>query len=84
MICSHVSSRFYKHNIKHDAHILSLSSKKNTTNYVGYEVRSNCCYFTITSRKENGYSERLSHLLEESLLEIQSMIEAENPTKSKL
>lgn len=51
---------------------------------LGYEVRPNSCYFTITSRKEKGYTEPLSHLLEESLLEIQSLIDYENPQKSKL
>ncbi len=51
---------------------------------VGYEVRPDRCYFTITSRKKYGYSEPLCHLLEESLLEIQSLIDSERLSMSKL
>lgn len=51
---------------------------------VAYEIKSDCCYFTVTSRKKNGYSEAFCHLLEESLIEIQTLINLDNPPKSKL
>ena len=51
---------------------------------VGYEVRPDSCYFTITSRKKDGFSEPLCRLLEESLLEIKSLIDSGLSPKSKL
>ena len=51
---------------------------------IGYEVSPDCCHFTITCRKKFGYSEALSHLIEEALLEIQVLIDMNNPPISKL
>ena len=52
---------------------------------IGYEVQPDCCYFTITSRKTNNYTEAMSHLLEEALIEIQVLIDLDTPSpKSKL
>lgn len=51
---------------------------------IGYEVKRDSCYFTVTSLKKNRYTEAFCHLLEESLLEIQMLIDLENCFISKL
>ena len=42
---------------------------------VGYAVKSDSCVFNITARKEQDWTESLSHLLEEALLEMQLLID---------
>lgn len=51
---------------------------------IGYEVRPDCCFFTVTCRKKNKYTEAFCHLLEESLLEVQMIIELDKHLLSKL
>lgn len=51
---------------------------------IGYEIRPDCCYFTVTCRRKNEYTEAFCHLLEESLLEVQMMIDLDKPLQSKL
>ena len=51
---------------------------------IAYDIQPNSIYFTITGRKENNWTERLSHLIEESLLEMRLLVETEMPTTSKL
>jgi len=38
---------------------------------LAYAVKSGSCIFNITARKEHGWTEQLSHLLEEALIEMQ-------------
>lgn len=51
---------------------------------IGYEIKPNGCVFTVTSRSENDFVDSLCHLLEEALVEIESLIELETPVRSKL
>jgi len=51
---------------------------------IGYAVKADSCVFNITARKEHDWTGRLSHLLEEALLEMQTMIDMDKPTASKL
>jgi len=54
---------------------------------VGYAVKAENCMFNIMALTEHGYSERLGHLLEESLLELKSLhvgMEPSGGLKSKL
>jgi len=51
---------------------------------VGYAVKKDSCIFNITARKEHGWTERLSHLLEEALLEMQLLNDLSNHQQSKL
>lgn len=51
---------------------------------VGYGVKSDCCIFNITARKEHDWTERLCHLLEEALLEMQLLNELDKSLSSKL
>eukprot|EP00561_Arcocellulus_cornucervis_P002187 CAMPEP_0185827164 /NCGR_PEP_ID=MMETSP1322-20130828/31915_1 /TAXON_ID=265543 /ORGANISM="Minutocellus polymorphus, Strain RCC2270" /LENGTH=703 /DNA_ID=CAMNT_0028524895 /DNA_START=96 /DNA_END=2207 /DNA_ORIENTATION=- len=51
---------------------------------VGYAVKADCCVFNITARKEHQWTERLSHLLEEALLEMQILVEMDKAPSSRL
>lgn len=51
---------------------------------LSYSVHANRCTFSVTSLKETGYSERLCHHLEEALLEMQALVESEEPVMSRL
>jgi len=52
---------------------------------LGYLVKSEACIYTVSSLKENEYTEAFVHLLEESLLEIRTLIELDKETpESKL
>jgi len=51
---------------------------------VGYAVKADCCVFNITARKEHQWTERLSHLLEEALLEMQILAEMDKGPASRL
>ena len=51
---------------------------------IGYGVNAESCVFTLTARKEHGWTERLSYLLEEALLEMRSLHEAGPIVKSRL
>jgi carnitine O-acetyltransferase len=51
---------------------------------LSYSVHPNHCTFSVTSLKENGYSERLCHHLEEALLEMQTLVEGNQPVRSRL
>jgi len=51
---------------------------------VGYAVKADCCVFNITARKEHQWTERLSHLLEEALLEMQTLVEMDRAPASRL
>jgi len=48
---------------------------------VGYAIKSDSCVFNICARKEQGWTDKFSHLLEEALLEMKTL---HNPTLSKL
>lgn len=49
-----------------------------------YGVKKNSCIFNITARREHGWTERLCHLLEEALLEMQLLNDMEIQPASKL
>lgn len=51
---------------------------------IGYGVNKDSCVFNLTARKEHGWTERLSYLLEEALLEMKSLHEAEPVARSNL
>jgi len=51
---------------------------------IGYELKPDCCYFTITSREKYCYAEPLSHLIEAALIEMQMLMEQDKPLQSKL
>jgi len=54
---------------------------------IGYDVQPYHCVFTVTARKEHGYTERLCHHLEEAMLEMQTLMMTDTDTnipKSKL
>ena len=51
---------------------------------VGYAVKANSCVFNLTARKEHDWTDRLSHYLEEALLEMQLLIEMDSGPTSKL
>jgi carnitine O-acetyltransferase len=51
---------------------------------VGYSVNKDSCVFNITARREHGWTERLSHLLEEALLEMQLLNDLGKQPQSKL
>ena len=57
-----------------------------TPNGVGlsYSVHANHCMFSVTSLKEHGWGERLCHHLEETLLEMQALVEIDQPARSRL
>eukprot|EP00557_Chaetoceros_sp_GSL56_P014798 CAMPEP_0176487056 /NCGR_PEP_ID=MMETSP0200_2-20121128/5912_1 /TAXON_ID=947934 /ORGANISM="Chaetoceros sp., Strain GSL56" /LENGTH=829 /DNA_ID=CAMNT_0017883827 /DNA_START=759 /DNA_END=3248 /DNA_ORIENTATION=+ len=40
---------------------------------IAYSVKPNSCIFNIAARKEHGWTEKLSHLLEEALLEMKEL-----------
>lgn len=50
---------------------------------LSYSVHANKCTFGITSLKEHGWGEKLSHLLEEALLEMKTLVKVQH-TKSRL
>ena len=51
---------------------------------VGYGIKHNCCVFNITARREHDWTDRLSHLLEEALLEMRTLCDAKKATISRL
>ena len=51
---------------------------------LSYSVHANHCTFSVTALKETGYSERLCHHLEEALVEMQALVENEQPMISRL
>jgi len=51
---------------------------------IAYEVKPDCCFFTITARKKNNYTKPFKTLIEEALFEIQTMIDLGKPLSSKL
>jgi carnitine O-acetyltransferase len=51
---------------------------------IAYEVRADSCTFTVSGRSEFAWADRLCHLLEESLLEMQDLIRGIAMHKSKL
>ena len=51
---------------------------------IGYGVKKDSCIFNLTARREHGFTERLSHLLEEALLEMQLMNDLDKQLQSKL
>lgn len=57
-----------------------------TPNGVGlaYSIHPNQCMFCITALRENDWPERLSHLLEEALLEMQTLNNLDKAPASKL
>jgi len=50
---------------------------------LAYAVKSGSCIFNITAREEHGWTEQLSHLLEEALIEMQ-LLNDMNQLNSKL
>eukprot|EP00541_Cyclophora_tenuis_P014511 CAMPEP_0116574486 /NCGR_PEP_ID=MMETSP0397-20121206/19421_1 /TAXON_ID=216820 /ORGANISM="Cyclophora tenuis, Strain ECT3854" /LENGTH=360 /DNA_ID=CAMNT_0004103257 /DNA_START=81 /DNA_END=1163 /DNA_ORIENTATION=- len=44
---------------------------------VGYDLRDNHCFFTVTARKEHGFTDAFCHLVEEAMLEMKFIIEME-------
>jgi carnitine O-acetyltransferase len=51
---------------------------------LAYAIKADCCIFNITALKEHQWTDRLSHLLEEALLEMRDLVEADTPPRSKL
>ena len=51
---------------------------------LAYTIEPNATYFIVTSRTENAFTDALCHLLEEALIELQSLVEMEEPQRSKL
>jgi len=51
---------------------------------VAYGVKSDACVFCITARKEHCWTERVCHLLEEALLEMEYINVGDKPPKSRL
>lgn len=51
---------------------------------LAYAIQPECCVFNITALAKNRYTERLSHHLEEALLEMYSLIEMDMEPISKL
>jgi carnitine O-acetyltransferase len=51
---------------------------------IAYEIKPNCVMFTITGRREREFTEALCHRIEEALVEIQSLVDMEEPQRSKL
>ena len=51
---------------------------------IAYAIHPRSCVFNITSLSETGWAVQLSDLLEEALLEMQTLIEADTPPTSKL
>lgn len=51
---------------------------------LAYSIQPNYIMFSCTSRSEHAFTEPLCALLEEALVEIQSLIEMEEPPRSKL
>lgn len=48
---------------------------------IAYAVKSDCCIFNIAARKEHGWTEKFSHLLEEALLEMKVLHDASPTSK---
>ena len=51
---------------------------------LAYSIHPRHCIFNITALKETGWTDKLSQLLEESLLEMRALIEMDKPPVSKL
>jgi len=51
---------------------------------IAYEVKPDSCIFTITARGDNGWTENLSYLVEEALLEMRLVVDLEKEKLSKL
>ena len=51
---------------------------------IAYSIHPDRCVFNVTARRECNYSERLTHLIEECLVEIQRLFALEKSAKSKL
>lgn len=51
---------------------------------VAYGIKADSCIFNIAARKEHCWTDRLSHLLEEALLEMRLLNEMDKPLVSKL
>eukprot|EP00547_Thalassionema_nitzschioides_P001493 CAMPEP_0194206622 /NCGR_PEP_ID=MMETSP0156-20130528/5591_1 /TAXON_ID=33649 /ORGANISM="Thalassionema nitzschioides, Strain L26-B" /LENGTH=652 /DNA_ID=CAMNT_0038933183 /DNA_START=106 /DNA_END=2064 /DNA_ORIENTATION=+ len=50
---------------------------------LSYSVHGDHCMFCVTSLKEHGFAEKLSHILEEALLEMKALVQIQSP-KSRL
>jgi carnitine O-acetyltransferase len=51
---------------------------------LSYAIKADSCVFSITALKENGWTDRLSHLLEEALMEMRTLNDLNKPLVSKL
>jgi hypothetical protein len=51
---------------------------------VAYTILPRSCVFNVTALRETGWSDKLSELLEETLLEMQRLVEMDWPPDSKL
>jgi carnitine O-acetyltransferase len=51
---------------------------------IGYAIHPRFCVFNITALRETGWTNKLSDLLEEALLEMQALIEADSALVSKM
>jgi hypothetical protein len=51
---------------------------------VAYAILPRSCVFNVTALRETGWSDKLSELLEETLLEMQRLVEMDWPPDSKL
>jgi carnitine O-acetyltransferase len=51
---------------------------------LSYSVHASHCTFSVTALKEKGWTERLCHHLEEALLEMQALVEIDQPIRSRL
>jgi hypothetical protein len=51
---------------------------------IGYSILPKSCVFNVTALRETGWSGKVSELLEETLLEMQRVVEMDCPPDSKL
>jgi hypothetical protein len=51
---------------------------------LAYSINKRHCIFNITALREHDWTDKLSQLLEEALLEMRTLIEIDKPPTSKL
>eukprot|EP00546_Thalassionema_frauenfeldii_P016533 CAMPEP_0178900442 /NCGR_PEP_ID=MMETSP0786-20121207/3478_1 /TAXON_ID=186022 /ORGANISM="Thalassionema frauenfeldii, Strain CCMP 1798" /LENGTH=393 /DNA_ID=CAMNT_0020571451 /DNA_START=854 /DNA_END=2035 /DNA_ORIENTATION=+ len=51
---------------------------------IGYDIKDDCCVFTVTSLKKHGWMNKINRLLQEALLEMKDLILCQSAMRSKL